>query len=594
LTARDDLTVAVEALARTNSVELEIHGETLAPTMTPDPQSSLEEYHRLAQRYQQYWPREEQQPGMISDRSAHAIDDAMTRLHAWRDEADSLIQRLESLRAEYGELELLEEMLANLHRTGPSFALMAGAGPALAVSTYVLPPRVHLSQLPAGVIHDRIDTPLHEFFLALGPPDEIVTLEQDLSALRGRHLSLPVWLSGNTRDNQGQVKQRLGEITKQSDALLVDLERLSHKHRLADAVSEIARLDWFLNNVTSLPVSENFAWVTGWTNDLGDGSLSRALERSGVRAVLRFPAPPRTARPPMVLQNPWWSRPFELFARLLGTPGRDEADPSPILAVLAPLLFGYMFGDVGQGLVLFVLGLVLQRRWPALRLLVAGGVSAMVFGLVFGSVFGREDLISPLWLHPMEQPLPVIIVPLFGGVAILILGLVLNAVESYWRGEVGIWARSDAALLALYVGLVASLLNSTVGMAISVTALLWYVAGSLWERYAGRTSLPAAIAHLLENLMQLVVNTVSFARVGAFALAHAGLSLAIITIADVAEHPAIVFFIMVMGNVIIIVLEGLIVSVQTTRLVLFEFFIRFLRGEGRVFRPLTPPSSGQV
>jgi V/A-type H+-transporting ATPase subunit I len=591
LTAREDLTVAVEALARTNRVELEIHGETTARMTTPDPQKSLEEYHRLAQRYQQYWPREASPPHSMPERSAQATDDAMARLYAWGDEADPLIQSIERLRAEHVELELIKEMLENSGEARLSLGRMAGAGPALAGCTYVLPPHSRISQVPAGVIHQRILAPMHEFFLALGRPDEIVLLEQSLSALRGRHLSLPSWLSERVGDNCVQVNQRLEEIERQSGHLLEELERLSVKFQLSKAVSDIARLDWFLSNVDRLPVSENFAWVTGWTNDLSDGDLGRALTRAGVRAVLRFPEPPATARAPMVLENPWWSKPFELFARLLGTPGRNEADPSPILAVLAPLLFGYMFGDVGQGLVLFILGLALQGRWPALRLLIAGGLSAMVFGFIFGSVFGSEDLFSPLWLHPLEQPLPVIIVPLIGGIVILILGLVLNAVEAYWRSETGAWARSDAALLTLYTGLVVSILNPTLGMAISTVAIVWYLAGSIWESRVGGASFLTAIAHLFETVLQLLVNTVSFARVGAFALAHAGLSLAIVTIAQLAEQPVVVIAIMVVGNVLVIVLEGLIVSVQTTRLVLFEFFIRFLRGEGRVFRPLTPPSS---
>jgi V/A-type H+-transporting ATPase subunit I len=108
----------------------------------------------------------------------------------------------------------------------------------------------------------------------------------------------------------------------------------------------------------------------------------------------------------MVMQNPWWAQPFELFARMLGTPSRDEADPSRLLVVLAPLLFGYMFGDVGQGLILLLAGLLLQRRWPVVRILIANGLSAMLFGLVFGSVFGREDILPALWLHRSRSRCP--------------------------------------------------------------------------------------------------------------------------------------------------------------------------------------------
>ena len=92
--------------------------------------------------------------------------------------------------------------------------------------------------------------------------------------------------------------------------------------------------------------------------------------------------------------------------------------------------------------------------------------------------------------------------------------------------------------------------------------------------------------------MQLVLNTVSFIRVGAFALAHAGLSLAFNIMADSSASIVVTMLILLLGNVIVIVLEGLVVSIQTTRLVLFEFFIRFLQAKGRVFKPLAAPLTG--
>jgi V/A-type H+-transporting ATPase subunit I len=98
-----------------------------------------------------------------------------------------------------------------------------------------------------------------------------------------------------------------------------------------------------------------------------------------------------------------------------------------------------------------------------------------------------------------------------------------------------------------------------------------------------------ALATLLEDGMRLLVNTLSFARVGAFALAHAGLSSAVVTLADLTGSELGALIVMLAGNALVIALEGLVVSIQTTRLILFEFFVRFLRGEGRAFRPLPPP-----
>jgi V/A-type H+-transporting ATPase subunit I len=94
---------------------------------------------------------------------------------------------------------------------------------------------------------------------------------------------------------------------------------------------------------------------------------------------------------------------------------------------------------------------------------------------------------------------------------------------------------------------------------------------------------------LLERLAQISINTLSFARVGAFALAHAGLSAAMVALAEAGTSAWVKLAALVLGNAVIIVLEALVVSVQTTRLVLFEFFTRFLIGSGRVFQPLPPP-----
>jgi V/A-type H+-transporting ATPase subunit I len=82
---------------------------------------------------------------------------------------------------------------------------------------------------------------------------------------------------------------------------------------------------------------------------------------------------------------------------------------------------------------------------------------------------------------------------------------------------------------------------------------------------------------------------VSFVRVGAFALAHAGLCTAVVGMAE-AAGPGY-WPVLIIGNVAIIALEGLVVSIQTTRLILFEFFIRFLTARGRAFEPLPSPAA---
>ena len=386
------------------------------------------------------------------------------------------------------------------------------------------------------------------------------------------------------------ISEKLSRLEIHARQLQKEIHDLAVPYHLAQALGEINRMEWFLANVSELPASINFAWITGWTSDVEGQKLRDAIELNSSHAILHFPDSPEGIQPPMMMRNPWWAKPFELFARMLGTPGSNEADPSRILAVMAPLLFGYMFGDVGQGLVLLIAGLILQKRWPLLRILVVNGASAMLFGFLFGSMFGREDLIPALWVHPIDDPLPVLAVPLVAGIVIILTGMTLNALESSWRGEWLRWLHVDAPVVGLYLGVISSFfLEGTISVVIIASALTWYLIGNML--LAGGKLMPVltSLASLIEVMMQLVLNTVSFVRVGAFALAHAGLSLAFNIMADSAASALLAMLILLLGNIIVIVLEGLVVSIQTTRLILFEFFIRFLKADGRVFKPLSSP-----
>jgi V/A-type H+/Na+-transporting ATPase subunit I len=209
-----------------------------------------------------------------------------------------------------------------------------------------------------------------------------------------------------------------------------------------------------------------------------------------------------------------------------------------------------------------------------------------VFGLAFGSVFAREDVLPALWLHPLEAPLTVLAVALGFGIGVIVLGQLLESLQRLWRGELRRWLAGDAGVLFAYLGMVLALREPRALWALPIGAA-WTLAGAGWLATARLRALGAAAGELLERLLQLVVNTVSFVRVGAFALAHSGLCAAVVGIAE-AAGPAY-WPVLVLGNVAIILIEGLVVGIQTTRLILFEFFIRFLAARGRRFEPLPPP-----
>ena len=324
-----------------------------------------------------------------------------------------------------------------------------------------------------------------------------------------------------------------------------------------------------------------YARIRGWTSDMRQ--LAACLEASRLRALAFFPQAPPELQAPLILRNPGWVQPFEIFARLVGMPGRFCADPSGLLVLVAPIMFGYMFGDVIQGLVLVVIGWSLQKRWPMLRLLIAGGIAATAFGFLYGSMGGIHGVLAPLWIDPLAEPLPVLVAPLaFGGV-LLALGVALTGLEAYWRGRLPAWLGSDGGFLVLYAGVLIAFLHPA-GEAMMAAGLTIHVVGRLLrERRIG--ALFAALGDLIEKLARILINTLSFVRVGAFALAHAGLSSALESTAAAASHAIGYVILLLAGNALIIVIEVMVASIQTTRLVLFEFFTRFFDTTGREFHP---------
>lgn len=594
LVAHDDCAAALAALAARGAIELEARAMPvmLAPLVELKP--LLERYAELARRFASYWPVPQMHAEPPAERSRaeslaprEVLLRALGRLSMWHATAEPLVRTLQSIENEARMLAAWRTLFDRLRGSPLDFGLLAAESPVLERRLYRFPAEVVPPPVPEGLLALAFTFGDERGLLLIAPPGTLEEFHREATALKGRQLPLPRWLHGQAADNLEAVERRARRAQRGAERLRGMLARLGESYGLAPALGDIERLRWFATQVERLPASEHFAWIHGWTRAT-ETELDAQLAASGTRALLRFAAPPPGIVPPRLLRNPAWARPFELFARALGVPGGDELDPSALLALIVPLLFGYMFADLGQGLVLLAAGLALARRYPFARLLVAGGASAMVFGALFGSVFAREGWLPAAWLHPLEQPLWVLGVPVVAGALLLTLGLALNGVQARWRGEGRRWLASEAGVLVAYVFALPAFFAAPLWWLVAA-GLSWALIGHVL-RARRLEAFVAGSAHLLEQSFQLAVNTLSFTRVGAFALAHAGLSSAVVVLADAAGHPLAAFAVMLLGNLVILVLEALVVSIQTTRLVLFEFFIRFLIGTGRPFRPLPPPS----
>jgi V/A-type H+-transporting ATPase subunit I len=587
LVMREDLAEATKVLASSRRVELQSHGEAKAPLLMPECRELLEEFDEFERLYRHHWPapvpHEPDERGEPYD----MLQDALARLRRWAAEARDVVERLERLTQRSNDQELLLDMLRDAESL-PDLEQFSRAGPMLESGLFLLGPGDWPDSIPGTVIAQRVAIPAHRFLMAVGLPEEMAVLEQQLHAQKARRLVLPPDLPPRAKDAESVMRDRLFETRRQLEDSRQNLRNLHRRYDVADALADALFVRWYVNSVPELSATENFAWISGWTSDTDGDELQALLAEAGVKGLMQLTEAPPGYDAPLLLRNPRWMRPFEIFTEMLGVPSAGEADPTRVVAIATPLMFGYMFGDVGHGAVLLLAGLLLQRRFPALRLLIYGGVMSILFGFAFGSVFALETVIPPLWVHPLEEPVMMLFVPVAGGAVLLLIGMCLDALQAYWQRKGRFWWETGAGLVLCYLALLGSIWEPRL-LWLALAGALWFVAGHALVS-AGRRLAAAggAAVEFLESMLQLVVNTISFVRVGAFALAHAGLSMAVVGLADAAGSVILTAIILLLGNVLIIALEGLVVAIQTTRLVLFEFFARFLRAEGRPFRPLAP------
>ncbi len=586
---REDTHDAVEALARNGRVQFEwlgAHAATSEPQHLHEP---IARYRALERDYGRFWPARVFERRCCTLPVEMSAKVALHQLTHWRDAAMGPLQDLEAAEREREAIRDWAPVLQALSGMRLDLGALAAAGPVLVGYCMVLPAQAATpdqgAPLALGVTRDAERT-----LLGVLPLPDREHLCREAQVAGGRCLSIPEWMRGDALACHAALPGRLAQIEARIAGLEAQLRGLALEHGVDRATGVLERLDWFQTTAQSIDCDGHYCWVTGWTSEPTPQAMNDALRDTGVRASVTFVEPPVDAASPSVTDNPAWLRPFEVFTHAMGVPGAAEADPTPWVAVLVSIMFGYMCGDVGHGALIVAAGLWFRRRNPLWPLLVACGLSATGFGFAYGHAFGFDHLFQPLWLSPLKEPMTLLATPVIGGALVMTLGVVLHAVQSCWRGEGRAQWVADAAQLLVYWGLPLALWWADLGwMAVLGVALC---AANALGRGRSLMSLAEGFGTLVESTFTLFLNTLSFARVGAFALAHAALESAVMGVADAVQDPWATAVVVILGNLAVVVVEGVVVMIQTTRLILFEFFVRFFEGRGRAFRPATCPLPG--
>jgi V/A-type H+-transporting ATPase subunit I len=417
---------------------------------------------------------------------------------------------------------------------------------------------------------------------------------------------LPQEVDGRAKDFLKEaeifIKDATDKISQMNKAL--NEVKVKSERELENYYNQLILLEK-VNNVKKYVAHDDKGsfYIFGWVplDTLND--ILVQLEAQGIECVVKTNSEVMVDAPTK-LKNNRLVRPFETIVKMYGMPNYTEFDPTTFVALTAFLMFGFMFGDVGQGFVIFLIGLILSKKKVGLGpILTAGGISAMIFGVLYGSVFGKEGLIKPLLISPMENISTMLIAGIVSGVILIIMAMILNiknGIKNKDKGKV-LFDKNGVAGIVFYVSVLALIIEfvmtgKIIGGAVIVllTIVLPIVLIMFKENIMSKiekkklkenSSLVEKIFEIVEMLLSFMSNTISFVRLAAFAINHVGLCLAVYVLAGLTSGAGSIA-IAIIGNIIVIVLEGLIVAIQVLRLEYYELFSRFYAGDGREYKPI--------
>ncbi len=325
--------------------------------------------------------------------------------------------------------------------------------------------------------------------------------------------------------------------------------------------------------------------------------------------------------PPVKLKTFVLFRPFETLTETFGSPSYKSVNPTSFVGLVYCILFGIMFGDFGQGACLIAAGIAAWKikKMAIGPVLAQCGVASCIFGLIYDSFFGFEGLFEKFWkkfhflnifpFNPIKgkNALTILAISLLIGMILIVVSISINifinlknknfkeAILSS-NGLVGLTIYGGVGCAAISgLAFKLNIVNSfflvfVVFLPIILIFLSEPISNFINSKIFKKTSKNKfsflnSTFETIETLLNYFTNTLSFLRVGGFAMSHAALMLVIIKFFEKASNIITSPLILIVGNVFVLALEGLVVSIQVLRLVYYEMFSRFYKSDGKPFNP---------
>jgi len=578
-------------------------------------------------------------PKADSDADLNAMQAGVEHIEASvKDTVDQMSaekKRLEQLESQLQQLQPIADLDYEIGALRKSKYLYSITGVIQADNLDRLVNNAGLSRVPYTIFKLRDDAKKPLVWL-LGPRSHSDVIERAARSAFLTPLVLPDELNGTPAETVKEItvaidasKKKIAELERAVAKLadthkkqLHELWRDVHANRvMADAIARFGQL-------------RHTYIVVGWVPASDVDSLVQQLKKVSKEIlveVIPVGLTGHNSNAPVALQNPSFLSAFESMVNTYARPRYNEIDPTILITLTFPLLYGAMFGDVGHGLVLAAFGWLLSsdasKRLPSILrdlrslagLVIACGLSGTIFGFLFGSVFGFEEIL-PHVIKPSESILQTLGIAIGAGMVLINIAILLNL---YNAARARDWGRFffDSNGLAgwiLYLSFLVIFVQAVGSLILKITVFPSYVMAIAGILMAITTLVAVVFSHplqhwvetghfeiegskamfgfqaffeVLEKIISMFSNTVSYVRVGAFAIVHAGFTGAVFVIAQLAggghETGFGYWAVVVFGNIFVILLEAFIVFIQTMRLHYYEFFTKFFQGGGAEYQPLT-------
>lgn len=489
-------------------------------------------------------------------------------------------------------------------------------------------------------IYDNLDTVFikcdddNEYIWGLYfvPSHEAHKIDAVYSSMHFERIFIPDQYEGTAREACQNLEEQLSQAVER-----LENQKKSWQQYLNDNAAVIAgacaTLDGFSRrfDVRKLAACtrsdrDNFYILCGWMSEKDAKTFSKEVEHDDkIFCLIEDNERDIRKMPPTKLKNAKLFKPFEMYTKMYGLPAYGEMDPTWFLAITYSFIFGAMFGDIGQGLLLFLGGIILYKvkHIDLAGIIACAGVFSTFFGFMYGSLFGFEEVLHAFWLKPMSAMMNV---PLVGrlnvvfvvaigfGMLLILVCMIFNIINSiHSKNTEKIWFDSNAVAGLVFYGSVVAVLGLFIsGKKLPATAVLIVMFGVpllLMFLKEPLTNLVEKKAHifpekkgmffvqsffeLFEVLLSYLSNTLSFLRIGAFAVSHAAMMEVVLMLAGATEGGNPNWIVIILGNLFVSGMEGLIVGIQVLRLEYYEIFSRFYAGNGRAFKPFLKKNTGK-